>query len=415
MRNRETDFRSAPIIYNSIKKPVSVINSEIQYTDSTDYLLGGALTLKNGRIDKFQFEEGYCQAEKYNATQDNFTFCYYDQDHLGNIRQVTKADGSTKGKIIQKMHYYPFGAQLCDGTTDSNVQSHKYNGKEYDRMHGLNTYDYGARQYNPVTARWDRVDPLAEKYYDISPYAYCANNPLMFVDPTGMDPDSLEAALMAAYSYRDENSISYERALRNHNWIVNPSTIESISGLKATLFTRTTENDGISNNEYALAYAGTDFNFGNLGEILETVKDIATDVQNYFGAGMSLQQVEAIRLALKLSSQYDDLTFVGHSLGGGLAALSSMVTGKTAITFNPASVNGLPRNLGNLLHGNNYIIQYRTIGKSFGGILRIGGDPVNNFQSNTLHFSQGKVHPVYTNSYMPNHGINTFVKIFSGK
>ena len=35
-------------------------------------------------------------------------------------------------------------------------QPYKYNGKELDKMHGLNTYDYGARQYNPVTARWDR-------------------------------------------------------------------------------------------------------------------------------------------------------------------------------------------------------------------------------------------------------------------
>ena len=52
-------------------------------------------------------------------------------------------------------------------------------------MHGLNTYDYGARQYNPVTARWDRMDPLCEKYYGMSPYAYCANNPINAFDPDG--------------------------------------------------------------------------------------------------------------------------------------------------------------------------------------------------------------------------------------
>ena len=45
------------------------------------------------------------------------------------------------------------------------LQPYKYNGKELDPMHGLNTYDYGARQYDPILARWDRVDPLAEKYY----------------------------------------------------------------------------------------------------------------------------------------------------------------------------------------------------------------------------------------------------------
>ena len=65
--------------------------SEIQFADSTDYLLGGVLTLENGRIDKYQFDEGYCQAERYanNAAQDQFTFYYYNRDHLGNVRQVT--------------------------------------------------------------------------------------------------------------------------------------------------------------------------------------------------------------------------------------------------------------------------------------------------------------------------------------
>ena len=51
---------------------------------------------------------------------------------------------------------------------------------------GLNMYDFGARWYDvagvPV---WTSVDPLAEKYYHISPYAYCHNNPILYVDPDG--------------------------------------------------------------------------------------------------------------------------------------------------------------------------------------------------------------------------------------
>ena len=50
---------------------------------------------------------------------------------------------------------------------NANMQPYKFNGKELDRMHGLDTYDYGARQYNPVTARWDWMDPLCEKYYSV--------------------------------------------------------------------------------------------------------------------------------------------------------------------------------------------------------------------------------------------------------
>ncbi len=54
-------------------------------------------------------------------------------------------------------------------------------------MHGLNTYDYGARQMDPVICQWTTVDPLAEKYYNVSPYAYCADNPVNAVDPDGKD------------------------------------------------------------------------------------------------------------------------------------------------------------------------------------------------------------------------------------
>ena len=133
------------------------------------------------------FEEGYCQAESYvnNSSQDVFTFCYYDRDHLGNIRQVTEADGSSTGSVIQTMNYYPFGAEFCDGSANSSVQSYKYNGKELDLMHGLNTYDYGARQYFSILGRWDRMDPLCEKYYSLSPYNYCGNNPINAIDKEG--------------------------------------------------------------------------------------------------------------------------------------------------------------------------------------------------------------------------------------
>jgi len=52
-------------------------------------------------------------------------------------------------------------------------------------MHGLGEYDFHARQYDPAIGRFTTVDPLAEKFYSWSPYMYCYNNPLKFVDPDG--------------------------------------------------------------------------------------------------------------------------------------------------------------------------------------------------------------------------------------
>ena len=68
--------------------------------------------------------------------------------------------------VVQMTNYYPFGAPYADAdaATGSAIPQYKYNGKELDVTHGLNTYDYGARQLDPILGRWDRMDPLAEKY-----------------------------------------------------------------------------------------------------------------------------------------------------------------------------------------------------------------------------------------------------------
>ncbi|MBB6329077.1 RHS repeat-associated protein [Chryseobacterium sediminis] len=60
---------------------------------------------------------------------------------------------------------------------------YKFNAKELDRETGL--YYYGARYYNPRASIWYGVDPLAEKYPSWSPYAYCGNNPINYIDPDG--------------------------------------------------------------------------------------------------------------------------------------------------------------------------------------------------------------------------------------
>ena len=61
---------------------------------------------------------------------------------------------------------------------------YKYNGKELQEN---SMYDYGARLYMPEIGRWNTIDPLTEKTYD--PYGYVWNNPMKFIDPTGMKPE----------------------------------------------------------------------------------------------------------------------------------------------------------------------------------------------------------------------------------
>ena len=117
-------------------------------------------------------EEGY-------VTLDDNSYHYYVKDHQGNNCLVVDSSGA----VEEANHYYPFGGVFA---STGNVQPYKYNGKELDTEKGLNWYDYGARQYDAALGRFTTVDPLAEKYYGVSPYAYCGNNPVRYIDPTGM-------------------------------------------------------------------------------------------------------------------------------------------------------------------------------------------------------------------------------------
>lgn len=121
---------------------------------------------------------GYALYNKDN----NLSFYYYLKDHLGNNRVVV----SEYGEIEQVNDYYPTGA-LMASSMGGDTQRFKYNGKELDRVNGLNWYDYGARNYDAEIVVWKGVDKMADKNVTTSLYGYCNSNPMRFIDPLGTD------------------------------------------------------------------------------------------------------------------------------------------------------------------------------------------------------------------------------------
>lgn len=142
-------------------------------TIKTDYC--GKVVYENGAVSKILTEEGYITLSGANLMIS--TYHYYLKDHQGNNRVVL----SQSGAVEQVNHYYPFGG-LFGESIGGATQPYKYNGKELYRMHGLDLFDYGARHYDAALGRWFAVDPMAERYYSISPYVYAANNPMHLID-----------------------------------------------------------------------------------------------------------------------------------------------------------------------------------------------------------------------------------------
>lgn len=120
----------------------------------------------------------------------SFAHLWYLKDHLGNNRVFANESGN----VLAAYDYDPFGVDisvLSSGfppfpTFPSPQGSpYKYGGKEWNTT--TSTYDFEARQMSPSFHRFTTMDPLAEKYYGVSPYAYCVDNPILFVDPDGRD------------------------------------------------------------------------------------------------------------------------------------------------------------------------------------------------------------------------------------
>lgn len=117
------------------------------------------------------------------AEGDTMDPVYTFTDHLGSVRVQT----SSGGDLMEHDSYLPFGTRWDDGSSTDPDNRYRFSGKEEQSFAGLPYIDYGARMYDPYTARWLSQDPLAEKYYFVSPYAFCNNNPVNIIDPDGMD------------------------------------------------------------------------------------------------------------------------------------------------------------------------------------------------------------------------------------
>jgi RHS repeat-associated protein len=116
-----------------------------------------------------------------------FNYEYSLTDHLGNSR--VNFDTSIGSAHQESDEYYAFGMDI-PGTIPFPKNEYLYNKKELQE--NIKLYDYGARFYDPVIAKWTSFDPLAEKGRRWSPYNYGEDNSTRNIDPDGMEVISYE-------------------------------------------------------------------------------------------------------------------------------------------------------------------------------------------------------------------------------
>ena len=153
-----------------------------------------------------------------NDTTKEETF-FYHSDHLGSTSYIT----DDKANITQYDAYLPYGELLVDEHSSSEELPYKFNGKEMDEETGL--YYYGARYMDPKISMWLGVDPMIEKYPEISPYIYCHNNPIVLIDPDGRQ-SKVPPTIIQIIDYGIKNSKKFSSLMKAAN--VNKANINSV-------------------------------------------------------------------------------------------------------------------------------------------------------------------------------------------
>ena len=156
-------------------------------TTKTEY--AGNFIYENDALKFFNHPEGYIEPNTLIDGTIKYRYFYQYKDHLGNIRLSYFHNETTNEiEIAEENNYYPFGLKHKGYNSIINGTDHKYsyNGKEEQYELGLNWVDYGARNYDNTLGHWMNIDPLADKYYSLSPYNYVNNTPVNAIDPDGM-------------------------------------------------------------------------------------------------------------------------------------------------------------------------------------------------------------------------------------
>ncbi len=210
----------------------------------------GSMVKETGRPTRIYNEMGYIDIHR----SDSIEFCYFERDYLGSIRAVTDADG----RLLQSVDYHDSGNLVVNVVSDRQATNRLHTSKEFQPFQGVALYDNQARYYDPIGSKFLTMDPLCEKYPNLSPYSHCANNPLSIIDPDG----------------RDTINISYQ----NNKWNIESPIIAEGDDLFNVSINGEISTFTFSDSEY-----GNRVNMLNL-EVGEEFNDITFGVYHISGA-----------------------------------------------------------------------------------------------------------------------------------
>ena len=204
--------------------------SKFSATDDTGegliYIGSLVYRFRNGayELDHAVFSQGFFR-KNHLIENHEYVPVYYVCDHLGSPRSLI----DHTGELMVLRNYYPFGKTWRRPTEPAYYDYYHFNGKEQQTVGDAGLLDYGARFYDPDIARWLTQDPLADVMPNINSYVYCANNPVKFIDPTGMLFHKPDVGNNQSSEIKDLNDDSEEEEISNEDEVYIDSVLDVLT------------------------------------------------------------------------------------------------------------------------------------------------------------------------------------------
>jgi len=362
------DCKVIEFVYDAAgSKIAKVVSQDESLIKRKDYI--GGIEYKNQHIEAIYHAEGRLYFEG-----DFKRYEYSITDHLGNTRLsftdrdndgiIEPTDDSETNEILTETHYYAFGMAMEGPWMQNEGRENKYlyNGKELNEEFELGWMSYGAREFDAAIARWVAVDPLSEAQVSFSTYTYTFNNPISYIDPTGMMGEAVHANGLTTEQwivasrpnapeglidyFREENEKSKgeeERSESDKNWV--GMTKRDLMGLSTNVWTqKKKEFPNLSNKalrNLVLKEMGRIFERGvlkSLGLLKNNVElggrepDAIIEDSKYMLAFLEIKSVKNLDFTYQIEDFMDYLSTSSAKLNGGVGILH-------LVTLSDANVN----------------------------------------------------------------------------
>lgn len=291
------------------------------------------------------------------------------------LLKVLNGGKSSNSKTRERSYWYGFQGQEKD-----------------DEIKGEgNSLSYTFRMHDPRIGRFFAIDPLTGKYPQWSPYQFSGNQVIATVELEGLEPQQdlntadvnqkyqgtnkqsgsdntvynwsikqtlafYDEAGQPVYNKQWEIGTEYRGPNKNEAAFIEDNVYTQTNYTKESTTLLSSEQQKLEKNiagNYTLTRMDVGKDGFQAGVYTRTIDGVTFTVIAFAGTNNTIDWLTNAKQGAGLKdSQYDyavnlayafngakNLSFVGHSLGGGLASLAALVTDRYAITFNAAGLS----------------------------------------------------------------------------